>query len=206
MASVAGVALAVGLFSGIAFFVDSSASQMTARAITPVVIDMQAGVTRPLASALSVKESSTPAPPFTAGQVINATLTVTNTSQTRSTTVTVKDSLPAQFAHVAGSTTAGTAPRPDVPDQDGANTTPLAGGLNLGDLAPGASATASFRARATAAVPATAGLSLGATARSAESPAPVAAGDTPAPDLATIRSSIKSVVGVVNTQPFALVD
>src|SRR4030081_1022533 len=70
LASVAGVALAVGLFSGIAFFVDSSASQMTARAITPVVIDMQAGVTRPLASALSVKESITPAPPFTTGQVV----------------------------------------------------------------------------------------------------------------------------------------
>src|SRR6202165_3795615 len=50
LASVAGVALAVGLFSGIAFFVDSSSSQMTARAIAPVVIDMQAGLIRPLAA------------------------------------------------------------------------------------------------------------------------------------------------------------
>ena len=49
MASVAGVALAVGLFSGIAFFVDNSSAQMTARAVSPVVIDMQAGGTRPLA-------------------------------------------------------------------------------------------------------------------------------------------------------------
>ncbi len=51
LASVAGVALGVGLFSGIAFFVDSSSSQMTARAIAPVVIDMQAGLIRPLAAA-----------------------------------------------------------------------------------------------------------------------------------------------------------
>src|ERR1700737_1884761 len=51
LASVAGVALAVGLFSGIAFFVDSSSSQMTARAIAPVSIDMQAGLIRPLAAA-----------------------------------------------------------------------------------------------------------------------------------------------------------
>ena len=50
LASVAGVALAVGLFSGIAFFVDSSSSQMTARAIAPVVINMQAGLIRPLAA------------------------------------------------------------------------------------------------------------------------------------------------------------
>jgi len=53
LASVAGVALAVGLFSGVAFFVDSSASQMTARAIAPVAIDMQAGLTQPLGTLLS---------------------------------------------------------------------------------------------------------------------------------------------------------
>src|ERR1700682_466498 len=206
MASVAGVALAVGLFSGIAFFVDNSSAQMTARAISPVGIDMQAGVTRPLASALSVKESPPPPSPLTAGQVITATITVTNTAPTRTTAVTAKDSLPGQLAYVPGSTMVGAAPRPDVTDQDGNNTTPLCAGLNLGDLAPGASATASFRARATAAVPATAGLALGATARSVEYPAPTAAGDTPAPDLATTRSSIQSVAGVVPTQPFALAD
>src|ERR1700716_4048850 len=50
LASVVGIALAVGLFSGIAFFVDSSSAQMTARAIAPVVIDMQAGLIRPLAA------------------------------------------------------------------------------------------------------------------------------------------------------------
>jgi putative ABC transport system permease protein len=206
MASVAGVALAVGLFSGIAFFVDSSASQMTARAVAPVVIDMQAGVTRPLASALSVKESTSPAPPFTAGQLITATITVTNAAQDRTTAVIVKDALPSQLAYVPGSTTAGNAPRPDMPDQDGTSTTPLATGLNVGDLAPGTSAIARFQVRAVAAVPATTGLPLGATARSAEYPAPITAGDTPAPALATIRSSIQSVSGVVSTQPFALAD
>jgi putative ABC transport system permease protein len=51
LTSVAGVALAVGLFSGIAFFVDSASSQMTTRAIAPVSIDMQAAVVAPLTSA-----------------------------------------------------------------------------------------------------------------------------------------------------------
>jgi putative ABC transport system permease protein len=44
LASVAGIALAVGLFSGVSFFVDSSSSQMTERAIAPVTLDMQAGL------------------------------------------------------------------------------------------------------------------------------------------------------------------
>ncbi|MDQ6720590.1 MAG: FtsX-like permease family protein [Candidatus Dormibacteraeota bacterium] len=48
LASVVGVALAVGLFSGIAFFVDSSAATMTSHAIAPVAIDMQAELARPL--------------------------------------------------------------------------------------------------------------------------------------------------------------
>jgi putative ABC transport system permease protein len=48
LASVTGIALAVGLFSGVSFFVDSSSSQMTARAVAPVTLDMQAAVINPL--------------------------------------------------------------------------------------------------------------------------------------------------------------
>jgi putative ABC transport system permease protein len=50
LASVTGIALAVGLFSGVSFFVDSSSSQMTARAVAPVTLDMQAGIINPLGS------------------------------------------------------------------------------------------------------------------------------------------------------------
>jgi hypothetical protein len=48
LASVTGIALAVGLFSGVSFFVDSSSSQMTARAVAPLTLDMQAGLINPL--------------------------------------------------------------------------------------------------------------------------------------------------------------
>jgi putative ABC transport system permease protein len=48
LASLAGVVLAVGLFSGIAFFVDSSAATMTAHAIGPVALDMQVDLIAPL--------------------------------------------------------------------------------------------------------------------------------------------------------------
>src|SRR3977135_263926 len=56
-ASAVGVALAVGLFSSTAFFIDGSAARMTERAIAPVAIDMQADLTSPLGSALTLTES-----------------------------------------------------------------------------------------------------------------------------------------------------
>src|ERR1700681_4422374 len=49
-AALIGVALAVGLFASITLFVDGSAARMTQRAIAPVAIDMQAGLTSPLTS------------------------------------------------------------------------------------------------------------------------------------------------------------
>ncbi len=50
VAALTGVALAVGLFASITLFVDGSAARMTERAIAPVAIDMQAGLTAPLAT------------------------------------------------------------------------------------------------------------------------------------------------------------
>jgi putative ABC transport system permease protein len=50
LATLTGVALAVALFASITLFVDSSAARMTERAIAPVAIDMQAGLTSPLAT------------------------------------------------------------------------------------------------------------------------------------------------------------
>ena len=45
------MALAVGLFASITFFVDASAARMTQRALAPVAIDMQAALTAPLGPA-----------------------------------------------------------------------------------------------------------------------------------------------------------
>src|ERR1700694_2612229 len=59
LAALTGVALAVGLFASITLFVDGSAARMTQRAIAPVAIDMQAGLTSPLTT---TPHSITPAP------------------------------------------------------------------------------------------------------------------------------------------------
>src|ERR1700694_3456717 len=85
-ASVVGVALAVGLFSSTAFFVDGSASRMTERAIAPVAIDLQADLTAPLASSLAVTE--TPGgTSLAAGQSTTVTIVVSNPSDRPATSL-----------------------------------------------------------------------------------------------------------------------
>src|ERR1700681_1653545 len=78
LASVVGVALAVGLFSSTAFFVDGSAARMTERAIAPVAIDMQADLSSPLCSSLTLSESAG-GPSLAAGQTTTMTIVVSNT-------------------------------------------------------------------------------------------------------------------------------
>src|SRR6202165_5670677 len=78
-ASVVGVALAVGLFSSTAFFVDGSASRMPERVIATVAIDMQSDLTAPLASSLKLAESLG-GTSLAAGQSTTVTVVVSNTS------------------------------------------------------------------------------------------------------------------------------
>src|SRR6202171_2362210 len=127
LASVVGVALAVGLFSSTAFFVDGSASRMTERAIAPVAIDLQADLTAPLASSLTLAESISGGPALAAGQTATVTLVVTNTSGLPATALVVQDRIPTQLAYVPGSTTLNGKSTPDV---DGES--PVTGGLHAG--------------------------------------------------------------------------
>ena len=56
LASLAGVALGVGLFSGVLFFIDGSGASMTKRAIAPLTLDMQRVLTSPLGGDLRFAE------------------------------------------------------------------------------------------------------------------------------------------------------
>ena len=51
LATLAGVTLGVGLFSGVLFFIDGSGASMTRRAIAPVAIDVQRVLSSPLGRA-----------------------------------------------------------------------------------------------------------------------------------------------------------
>src|SRR6202165_4832077 len=133
LASVVGVALAVGLFSSTAFFVDGSAARMTERAIAPVAIDMQADLASPLGSSLTVAESSGGGASLAAGQAATVTIVVTNTSDRPATALLVQDVIPSQLTYVPGSPALNGGPPPRAGGES-----PLAAGLKAGSLAVGA--------------------------------------------------------------------
>jgi putative ABC transport system permease protein len=200
-ASVIGVALAVGLFSSTAFFVDGSASRMTERAIAPVAIDMQADLTSPLGSSLTLTEAIGGGPSLTAGQLATVTIVAANTSDGQATSLVVTDALPSQLTYVAGSTSVNGKPAPDA----GAES-PLAAGLNVGSLPVGAKLTITYAVRSNAPISALAGVPLRATLVSAEDPTPAAANGQPAVSLTQLAARVASVSGVSGVDPLASVD
>ncbi|MDQ6773756.1 MAG: FtsX-like permease family protein [Candidatus Dormibacteraeota bacterium] len=200
LASLSGVALAVGLFASITFFVDFSAARMTERAIAPVAIDMQAGLSSPLASPLALTETLDLAS-LAPGRAVTVSLAALNNSARPMTGVVVSDQPPPQLAYVPGSTALDGKPVADV-----AGESPLAQGLRLANLMAGARVAITYRAQATAPVASTSALSLAGTIRSAEEPAPSAANSPQSPTLGQLAAATGKLPGVTRTDPLGSVD
>ena len=60
LATMVGIALGVGLFSGVLFFIDGSGATMTERALAPLALDMQRVLSSPLGRNLRLEETITP--------------------------------------------------------------------------------------------------------------------------------------------------
>jgi putative ABC transport system permease protein len=207
LASLAGVALAVGLLSGIAFFVDASSAQMTARAIAPVRVDMQATLTSPLASPLTLAATASPSGRIAAGQAVTVTLTVSNTGGAAETAVVLTDPVATQVRYSPGSTSIDGTPSPDGTAKDGVTpASALAQGADLGTLEPGATRHATYTGTATIDLPSEVLLTATATVKAHEDPKPVTANAPPPLDLATLGKNIGAVNGVGGTAPFMSVD
>ena len=80
LASLVGVILGVGLFSGVLFFIDGSSATMTQRAIDPLAIDMQRVLTSPLSGGLRLEERLSAPSALRPGQRAKITLTVITTA------------------------------------------------------------------------------------------------------------------------------
>ena len=174
---------------------------MTERAIAPVAIDMQAGLSSPLASSLTLAEAIGGAPSLTAGQRATVTIVVTNTSDRPATAVAVQDTLQSQLAYQPASTTLN---EKAVSDLDGES--PLVAGFKAGSLTAGGKLTITYRVAATAAIPALVGLPLRGTVASAEDPIPASANGLPPVSLAQLASSVRTVAGVSRVDQLASVD
>ena len=137
LATLAGIALGVGLFSGVLFFVDASAAAMTQRAVAPLSLDMQRVLSSPLGRGLSLSEHLDAAGALLPGQEVLVTLTVSNLGSQPANEVVVQDQPPAPMEYVPGTTTLD---RAVIADVDGRS--PLAQGaartgLNIGRVPPG---------------------------------------------------------------------
>ena len=148
LASLTGIALGVGLFSGVLFFIDGSGATMTERALAPLALDMQRVLSSPLGRNLRLEQTIDPSGRLRTGEDATVTLRAVNSGTEPANEVVVNDEPPPPLAYVHGTTTRDGQP---IPDPGGSN--PLAQGvartgLNIGTVPAGTSVTLSYLARA----------------------------------------------------------
>src|SRR2546423_2561473 len=205
LASLVGVALGVGLFSGVLFFIDGSSATMTERALAPLALDMQRVLTSPLGGGLSLAERVSGPHALRAGGRATVTLTVTNDGPQPAHEVVVNDEPPLPLSYVAGTTTMDSRP---VADRAGQS--PLAQGLartglNIGTVPGGATVKLKYAARASRAVP-IATLKPRATISSRENVVPLQANAPAQLTLAQLVAKISRIPGVAAADGLSFVD
>src|SRR3954469_15288653 len=205
LASLVGVILGVGLFSGDLFFIDGSGATMTKGAIAPLALDMQRVLTSPLGGGL-LREGRRSARSLRADEATRVTLTVTNTSAAPANEVVVKDEPPPPLAYERGTTTIGGRAVPDAGRQS-----PLAQGVahtgyNVGTLAPGEKLRVSYVARAGGSVPSTSTLRLTGKVSSREEVVPIEETAPRPMGLTELTRKIAAIPGVAAADGLAFVD
>ena len=206
LSSLAGVVLGVGLFSGVLFFNDGSAASLTRRAIAPLVLDMQRVLTSPLGRPLRFDERLAAPSPLLEGQDVQFTLTAENRGAAPANEVVINDEPPPPLAYVLGTTTLNGEPLADVIGQS-----PLAQGLartglNIGTVAPGATVTLTYVARANRTVDDSATLRPGGTISTREDVVPAPANAPELLGLAQLTAAIGRLPGVAAADGLSFVD
>ena len=206
LAAVAGVALGVGLFSGVLFYSDGSGATLTKRAIAPLALDMQRVLTSPLGRRLTLREEVSPTTALSEGQQVAFTLTVVNDSREPANEVVVNDEPPPPLSYVQGTTTLDGEPLADQAGQS-----PLAqglarSGLNIGRVPPGGRVTLGYRARANQAVADASALPLRGRISSREDVVPQPANAAPPMNQDELLTAIKGIPGVTAADGLSFVD
>jgi putative ABC transport system permease protein len=199
-----GVALGVGLFCGVLFFVDGLSASMTQRAVAPLLIDIQRIVTERVGGALTLAQRFDALGMVKAGARSRVILEVHNPSAVDAHEVAVRSIPATTLAFVPGSAQLDGQPLTgfdDNPFDHGA-----AGmGFNLGTLASGETRRVSY------VVEARSDVELGATAISSsfssrESVSPVAANEVASVPLADLVRLISQIDGVDHASQLSLAD
>jgi putative ABC transport system permease protein len=206
LASLTGIALGVGLFSGVLFFIDGSGATMTERALAPLALDMQRVLSSPLGRNLGLEQTIEPSGPLRTGEDATVTLRVVNSGLEAANEVVVNDEPPPPLAYVHGTTTLDGQP---IPDPGGSN--PLAQGvartgLNLGTVPAGTTVTLRYVARANRGVRDLAALPLQGTISSREDVIPQRANARPPLSVDEVRTRVAAIPGVAAADRLAFVD
>ena len=206
LASLVGVALGVGLFSGVLFFIDGSGATMTTRAIAPLVLDMQVVLTTPLGRGLRFEERVSVPGTLRAGQETTFTLTVVNEGAEPANEVVVNDEPPPPLSYVHDSTRLNDQALPDRAGQS-----PLAqglarSGLNVGTLPPGGRITLTYVARASRTVRRVDALGLQGRVSSRENVVPTPANAPAQLKLEELGARIARIPGVAAADGLSFVD
>ena len=132
-----GVALGVGLFCGVLFFVDGLSASMTQRAVAPLSIDAQRIVTERVGGAVTLTQTFSTPGRLRAGAQARVDLELRNPGATAANEVTVRSEPPSGLSYVAGSARNDGVPIPGFDDNPFSHG-PGRAGLNVGTIPPGA--------------------------------------------------------------------
>jgi putative ABC transport system permease protein len=206
LASLVGVILGVGLFSGVLFFIDGSGATMTKRAIAPLALDMQRVLDTSLGERLKLAERLSPSGPVRAGQPVTLTLTVTNGAAVPANEVVVNDEPPPPLTYSHGTTRLNRRPLADKlgssPLAQGAART----GLNIGTVPPHGTATIAYTARSARPLASVAALRPRGTISSRENVVPARANAPPGLTVEQLRARMARIPGVAAVDALAFVD
>lgn len=205
LASMVGVVVGVGLFSGVLFFIDGSGASMTRRAVAPLTLDMQRVLTAPLGGGVTLGRDVGDSA-LDAGSTTLVTLTVTNQGLAPAHEVVVRDHPSAPLSYVSGSTTFDGKIVEDVSGDIPLSQGFAGTGLNIGTVAPGTTHQITYRLTAVQSVPAIAELPVQATISTREALTPAPANAPPTTTLATLAGEIERVPGVKAADPLVFVD
>jgi putative ABC transport system permease protein len=205
LASLVGVTLGVGLFSGVLFFMDGSGATLTERAIAPLALDMQFVLTSTPGGGLRLTEQLA-APPLVPGQEATITLTVTNGGAASANEVTVSDVPPPSLTYVNGTTKLDGTPILDIGGESPLSHGPAGFGLNIGKIEPGHGATISYVVHADRAVDDVGALPLQGSVSSREQVVPAPANAPQILSLDELRDQLAKIPGVAAADGLGFVD
>lgn len=205
LATLAGVMLGVGLFSGVLFFIDGSGASMTKRAIAPVAIDVQRVMTSPLGEGIRLEQRLVSDGPMQPGDRARIELTVRNLGVARANEVLISDKLPPELEYVLGSAQRDGQPIPDESGQSPFAHGPGLIGQNIGSVNAGATVRFTYDVAARRPVTSTDDVKLQATIATREDVVPDGANLPDLVPLAELRDRIASIPGVAAANQLAFV-